>query len=112
MAQRIQTFREFWPFYVNQHAHPVNRKLHFVGTTLVLASAITAVVTMSWWLLLLMPVGGYGFAWVGHFIVEKNRPATFTYPVWSLAADFVMYGKMWMGAMDEEVRRAAELKAA
>ena len=105
MSQRIQSFREFWPFYVGEHANPLNRKLHFIGTTLVLICALTALATQRWWLFALMPVCGYSFAWVGHFIIEKNRPATFKYPVYSLAADFVMYGKMWAGAMDAEVSK-------
>jgi hypothetical protein len=112
MAQRIQSFREFWPFYVEQHANALNRKLHFIGTSCVLVATAAALYTLHWWLFLLMPVSGYGFAWVGHFIVEKNRPATFTYPVWSLIADFVMYGKMWAGAMDAEVERVSGRKAA
>ena len=89
MAERIPSFREFWPFYVGEHSHPTNRKLHFVGTTLFLATMLAALVTLRWWLFVLMPVSGYSFAWIGHFLVEKNRPATFQYPVWSLMADFV-----------------------
>jgi hypothetical protein len=105
MSQRIQTFREFWPFYVGEHANPLNRKLHFIGTTLFIGCTIAALVTLKWYLFVLMPVSGYSFAWIGHFFVEKNRPATFRYPVWSLLADFVMYGKMWAGAMDAEVSK-------
>jgi len=112
MADRIQSFREFWPFYVGEHTHPLNRRLHFAGTSLVIALAIAALATQTWWLFAIMPVAGYGFAWVGHFIVQKNRPATFQYPLYSLAADFVMYGKMWSGAMDAEVEKLHSSKAA
>ena len=102
----FHTFREFWPFYVGEHANATNRVLHFCGTTLVLTFAALAIALRKPWLLALMPVGGYGFAWVGHFIVEKNRPATFTYPLWSLAGDFLMYWKTLTGQMAQEVRAA------
>lgn len=101
---RIKTFGEFWPYYVREHASPLNRRLHFIGTSLVVLSAAAFLVTGRWWFLLLMPLSGYGFAWVGHFVVEKNRPATFQYPLYSLASDFVMYGKMWTGGMKAELR--------
>jgi hypothetical protein len=112
MSQRIGSFREFWPFYVGEHAQPLNRKLHFIGTSLFLACTVAALVTMRWWLFVLMPVSGYSFAWIGHFFVEKNRPATFQYPIWSFWADLVMYGKMWSGEMDEEVRKSSKAAAA
>jgi hypothetical protein len=74
---RIATFREFWPYYVREHAKPVTRALHFIGSTIVLALVAAALVTGRFWLLALTPVAGYGFAWIGHFGFEKNRPATF-----------------------------------
>lgn len=91
------TFREFYPYYLREHADPRNRVLHFVGTSLVIGLGIAAAVRGDARLLLALPVAGYGFAWVGHFLVEKNRPATFTYPRWSLMGDFRMYGEMWIG---------------
>jgi len=106
----IQSFREFWPHYVREHSTRGCRLLHYIGTTLVLASLLTAVGTQRWWLLALMPVFGYGFAWTGHFAIEKNRPATFTHPFYSLAADWVMYGKMLLGQMPSEVERALALR--
>ena len=113
MATRVyKTFREFWPYYVSEHANPLNRALHFCGTTIVIAAIVCAIVLRKPWLLALTPVGGYGFAWAGHFLVEKNRPATFTYPFWSLAADFVMYAKTWAGQMGEEVRSATAPRSA
>ena len=90
-GDRFQTFREFYPFYLSEHANRVSRGLHFVGTALVLGIALVAVVTMRWRLLWVLPVVGYGFAWVGHFFFEKNRPATFRYPLYSLIGDFVMF---------------------
>jgi hypothetical protein len=101
----IATFREFWPFYVREHSQPLTRGLHYVGTSGVLLSLALALVTGRWALLALMPVFGYGFAWAAHFFVQHNRPATFTYPLWSLAADFVMFGKMLRGKMAEEARQ-------
>jgi hypothetical protein len=98
-SHRIQTYAEFWPFYLKEHSHPLNRKLHFVGTTIVIGLAIAAIVTGRGVLAAWMPVAGYGFAWVGHFFVEHNRPATFKYPFWSLFSDFRMYGWMLRGKL-------------
>src|SRR5262245_4616909 len=102
MDRRLASFEEFWPFYVAQHLNPVNRALHFVGTTLVLACAVAGVLVSPLYFAA-MPFAGYGFAWVGHFAFEKNKPATFTYPLWSLRGDFSMYRLMWLGRMDREV---------
>jgi hypothetical protein len=102
---RIATFREFWPYYVREHRLPITRALHFIGSTLVLAIFTAALVTGRPWLLLATPIVGYGFAWVGHFGFEKNRPATFKYPAYSFAADWVMYGKILSGTMRAEVER-------
>ena len=87
----------FYPFYLSQHRVRWNRRLHFVGTTLVLLLAILAVVLRSEWPLVGLPLAGYGFAWAGHFFFEKNRPATFTYPLYSLLCDFRMYFDVWRG---------------
>ena len=103
--ERYQSFEEFWPFYVREHQDPVNRALHYAGTTLVIGSVATAAVTLNPAWLLAAPIAGYGFAWAGHFFVEKNKPASFSYPVWSLAADFKMYGLALRGKMTEEVER-------
>lgn len=108
-GQPFKTFEDFWPYYVHEHSSSVNRALHFVGTTGVLACLGTAVLTRSRLALLTAPLLGYGFAWLGHFYVEKNRPATFKYPLWSLRADFVMYKKMLTGQMPAELERAAAL---
>lgn len=85
------TFWDFYPYYLTEHARPINRAMHFVGTTLVIACFTIAVLLDNFWLFLLIPICGYGFAWAGHFMLEKNRPATFKYPFYSLASDFVMY---------------------
>ncbi|MCA9623738.1 MAG: DUF962 domain-containing protein, partial [Myxococcales bacterium] len=78
---RFKSFTEFWPFYVREHKKAINRKLHFAGTTAALATLATAVLTKRGRVALLAPVFGYGAAWVGHFLFEKNRPATFKYPL-------------------------------
>lgn len=101
----IKSYAEFWPFYMSQHAHPADRRLHFIGTTIVIALAIIAAVTGRWWLFAMMPVAGYGFAWAGHFLIEKNRPATFTYPLWSLGSDFVMWWMIATFQMDAELEK-------
>jgi hypothetical protein len=101
----MKTFEEFWPFYLGEHRDPTNRRLHFVGSTLVLATVAAAVATGHLRLLALTPVLGYGFAWVGHFLIEKNRPATFTYPVWSFAGDWKMWWMTLTGRLDGELSR-------
>jgi hypothetical protein len=108
MDPRLGAFEEFWPYYLSQHLNPVNRALHFVGTTFVLLGVLAALAVSPWWILA-SPFAGYSFAWVGHFYFEKNRPATFTYPLWSLLADFRMYALLWRGRLGPEIRRAQEL---
>src|SRR5688572_30143488 len=86
IAERMtepRTYEEFWPFYVSQHLKPATQGLHFLGTTLVLVALAAAVLVSPWWALA-MPLVGYAPAWIGHFGFERNRPATFKYPLWSL----------------------------
>lgn len=87
---RFRSFAEFYPYYLSEHAHPLNRRLHLCGTLLAVLLAAVALGTGRYGLLWGVPLAGYGFAWVGHFRVEHNRPATFKYPFYSLAGDFVM----------------------
>lgn len=101
----FSSFEEFWPFYVKEHSKKTTRMLHFAGTTAAMACVAGAVLLKKRWLLLAAPIVGYGPSWIGHFFVEKNRPATFKYPLWSLRADFVMWGKIARGEMDAEVER-------
>ena|SRR5690554_820892 len=92
------SFAEFYPYYLSEHENRTSRRLHFCGTLGVLSIAACALfgVINAWWLLAL-PVCGYGFAWLGHFVFEKNRPATFQHPFYSLAGDFVMFKDMLIG---------------
>ena len=96
---RYQTFREFYPFYLSQHEDLTCRRLHVVGSVLVLGVVAAAVLTANWWLLLLAPLFGYVFAWVGHFRFEKNRPATFEYPLYSFMGDWVMLWQSLTGKL-------------
>ena len=97
MTRRFDSFAEFYPFYLAEHANRTCRRLHFAGTSLVIACVLAAVVSNNPWWLLAAPLCGYGFAWVGHFLFEHNRPATFTHPFYSLAGDWVMYKEMLIG---------------
>lgn len=97
METRYRTFKEFYPFYLQEHANSTCRRLHFVGSCIVLLLLATVIVTGELQLLWLLPVVGYGFAWVGHFFFEHNRPATFQYPLFSLMGDWVMFRDMLTG---------------
>jgi hypothetical protein len=106
MYRRYRSFAEFWPFYLREHSKPRTRALHYAGTSLVVAIAIFAALSGRWLWLLAIPLAGYGFAWVAHFAVEKNRPATFTYPLWSLAADFKMWWLWLTRRLEAELKKA------
>jgi hypothetical protein len=103
--QRFQSFDEFWPFYVREHSKKTTRLLHFAGTTAAMACLAGGLLLRRRALLALAPVAGYGAAWIGHFVFEKNRPATFGNPLWSLQADLLMWSKTIAGTMDAEVER-------
>jgi hypothetical protein len=105
MAKQYDTFDEFWPFYVLEHAQAGTRILHFIGTSLLLTCLFAIFFVGSFWFLFLGVLFAYGCAWAGHFLVEKNRPATFKYPFFSLAGDFKMYCLMLTGRMTQEVER-------
>jgi hypothetical protein len=105
------TYREFWPFYVSQHRKPVTRRLHFIGTTAVILCVVGAILLREPLLLVVGLVAAYGPAWIGHFFIERNRPATFRNPFLSIVGDFHMYGLMWAGRMNEEVRRVAAARS-
>ena len=94
MDGQYRSFREFYPAYLAEHENPTCRRLHFAGTSLVLLAIAMAAITGEWLWLLAAPVLGYGFAWIGHFVFERNRPATFRHPLYSLAGDFVLFRDM------------------
>lgn len=107
MAEReFKSFAEFWPFYVAEHSKPATRALHAAGTLTATALVVAAMTAGKWWLVPLALAPGYGAAWVGHFFVEHNRPATFRYPLWSFLGDYKMVALMLTGRMSAEVERA------
>lgn len=94
---RYANFREFYPYYLSEHANAMCRRMHFIGTSLVLCVLAAALLTRDARWLWLAPLCGYGFAWLGHFVFEKNRPATFRHPLYSLAGDWVMFADILRG---------------
>lgn len=104
-ASRIQTYQEFWPFYLREHARPLTRRLHVFGTTLAGVFLAAAVLGPDIRFAVAALVSGYLFAWIAHFLVEGNRPATFRYPLWSLRADFQMCGMFWTSKLNAELQR-------
>lgn len=100
--RRYQSFAEFYPYYLREHSDPRCRAMHYVGSTLVLLILAACIVTAAWPGLLLLPVVGYGFAWAGHFLFERNRPATFRYPLYSLIGDWVMLKDFLTGQLADK----------
>lgn len=92
-----KTFKDFYPFYLSQHQNIACRRLHFIGSSLIIFMLTYILLTSRWTLLWSIPLLGYGFAWFGHFFFEKNKPATFTYPFYSLLGDWVMYKDILFG---------------
>ena len=91
------SFAEFYPYYLREHSNKTCRRLHLVGSIIVLSVLFTAVINQQWALLWLLPIIGYGFAWVGHFFFEKNKPATFKNPLYSFIGDWVMAKDLLIG---------------
>jgi hypothetical protein len=98
-TERYLSFATFYPFYLTEHRNPTCRRLHFAGTFLVLLALLAITGTQSWSFLWVLPVIGYGFAWMGHVFFEKNRPATFQYPLYSLMGDFRMFYEILTGRL-------------
>ena len=109
MARTITRYGDFWPYYLREHAKPETRRLHYIGTALTFVFLAIALAYGGWWWVL-VPLAGYGFAWGAHFGVEKNRPATFTYPLWSLFSDYRMFF-LWLGGRLEPHLKQAGVSA-
>ena len=107
---RITNYTEFWDFYVQEHSQPLTRLLHFIGTSLAIVLLVWFVKNGTYLYLPLCLVVGYGFAWGSHFFIEKNKPATFQYPLWSFISDYKMMFYMLTGKMNAEVERVSENK--
>ena len=108
--QDYNSFAEFWPHYVSEHSRPGTRLLHLIGTTVAIALVVYLIAIGKWWLFPLALIPGYGAAWIGHFFVEKNKPATFQHPLWSFMGDYKMIWMMLTGRIDAEVQRANAAK--
>ncbi len=103
--REYKSFAEFWPYYVSEHSKAATRALHAIGSTGGLILMLVVIAIGKWWLFPLGLVAGYGFAWVGHFFIEKNKPATFKYPLWSFMGDWKMLAFMIAGRMEKEIQR-------
>jgi len=103
---RVNSFEDFWPYYLREHSQPGTRRLHVIGTSLSLLFIPAAAATRTPWLLLVGLAFGYALAWIGHFFIEHNRPATFQHPLWSFRADFRMLRLALLGRLDPELSKA------
>ena len=99
MEKKYISFKEFYPFYLSHHSHPLTKIMHMSGVFLVVYIIIITIFTKELWLLLGIPIGGYGPSWIGHFFIEKNKPATFHYPLYSILGDFVMCKDLLTGKL-------------
>ena len=95
--KEFKTFSEFYPYYLSEHGDKLNRRLHFTGLLAALITLAIAIVSKNWVLLILVPIFGYGLSWIGHYFIEKNKPATFKYPLYSIMGDFVMFKDILFG---------------
>jgi len=110
-AERIATYGQFWPYYLTEHAKPQTRLWHMAGTAAATVLLIAAAAAESVWLLLAGVFAGYGPAWATHFLIEKNQPATFRYPLWSLMSDFRMTAVWLTGGLSRELEKAGVISA-
>jgi hypothetical protein len=97
LKAEYRSFREFYPFYLTEHANPTSRRLHFAGSSIAVTLIVSAILTRLWWLLAVALIEGYAFAWIGHFFFEHNRPATFKHPWYSLMGDWRLWWEMLSG---------------
>ena len=101
--QIISSYRQFWPFYLHEHAKPITRAWHIAGTSFAVVALLAGIALSNSWLALAALPLGYGPAWYAHFAIEKNYPATIRYPLWSLASDFRMTGLWYIGRLEREL---------
>lgn len=104
-SPKYRTMHEFWPFYLREHSRRGTRALHLIGSALALALLALSIILLQPWFLLGALVAGYAFAWVAHYFIEHNRPATFTYPFKSFAADWIMFGYFVTGRLGQQLDR-------
>ena len=97
--RQFKSFSDFWPYYLGEHSKPATRRLHCIGSLAAIGTLIALIAIGKWWLFPLAFVPGYGLAWIGHFFIEKNRPATFIYPLWSFMGDWKMLALMLAGRL-------------
>ena len=97
--RRFNSFSDFWPYYLGEHSQPATRVLHCLGTVTALSLMIALIAFGRWWLFPLALIPGYAFAWASHFFIERNRPATFTHPLWSFMGDWKMLALMLTGRL-------------
>ena len=102
----IENYREFWLYYLREHSRPETRNLHCCGTAVALVALAALFVSTNPWFALVAVIGGYGPAWASHFFIERNRPATFRYPLWSLISDFRMATGWVTGQLDSDLAKA------
>ncbi|MCX2429479.1 MULTISPECIES: DUF962 domain-containing protein [unclassified Pedobacter] len=103
--KKFKSLKDFYPFYLSQHTNTTSRILHFIGTGLVALTFFAGFLFHQWLFFLAIPLLGYGFAWIGHFFFEKNKPATFQYPLYSLASDFIFFYDLLNGKQDFTVKK-------
>lgn len=108
---RFSGYQEFFSFYLHEHSHPRNRLMHAAGTLLGICTIAVPIAIGHPWYALLWPLVAYGFAWIGHFVIEGNRPATFEHPVWSFMGDFHMLGLMLTGRLRARLEKQAQQSA-
>lgn len=105
---KFQSITDFYLFYLSEHRKSSTRMMHFIGTGLVILCLLYSLGTQKWLLLLLIPVLGYGFAWISHAFIERNKPATFTYPLYSLGSDFIMFWDILTGKIEKRLEEATK----
>ncbi|MEO6870432.1 MAG: DUF962 domain-containing protein [Ginsengibacter sp.] len=111
MEKKYKTFWQFYPYYLTEHRNPTSRALHFIGTLLIFVCIALGIITGKWFWFIIIPLAGYGFAWFGHFFFEKNKPATFVYPLYSLGSDFVMFWHTLTGQIKKKMAEAENIIA-